>query len=99
MGPVCPFKVGDLVTGKNRSYRRSIYKLVRADDNSVGTYGIVSFNGQTQFTSGQTGRRYHSEFRLASAFEVKISASDLAERAFDKLKFVLDRLNVYKLRF
>jgi hypothetical protein len=86
------FKLGDLVTGKDRSYERSIYKLVAQHNDNTGIYEIVSFKGRTNelivsellakgvsqsdINSVTQHLRNHSEFRLATWLEIKRSSTN-----------------------
>ena len=68
------FKVGALVTGVDRSYRRSIYQVV----NTVGhlmTLRFICIDGQHSYSHGgkhqeHLSERLVSDFRLATKKEV-----------------------------
>jgi len=80
------FNIGDLVTGKARSFERSIYRFVLPIDDLIGDYEIVSCKWQTDFERFQ--KRYtreHHEFRLATKMETLTSSTKSHHRLFDLL--------------
>lgn len=91
---VCPFKVGDLVTGTDRHYERSIYRLEEDLNGEIGQYMIVSYAGKTDFPNTKAYARIHDEFRLADPIEIKKSST----RSHKHLKMLLYLLRVTKHR-
>jgi hypothetical protein len=96
-----PFKIGAMVTGTDRSYKRSIYKFMAATEDSE--YGVFEFQSLgwdviqrwldvgANVTQYQMLRRY-DEFRLAKRNEIKESKDAKAKYS---LRRVLDKLNIY----
>lgn len=67
------FKIGEFVTGKDRSFTRSIYVLMEDLDGTFGIYKPVAYNGREVFTvqaRRYTHRQPHAEFKSASRYEV-----------------------------
>lgn len=78
------FKVGDLITGIDRSYERSIY-LYCGDDPTEPDYGhyrILSYSGRVFDESFGHTINDNANFRLASNLEILKSAT----RSHFKLK-------------
>lgn len=68
------FKVGTLVTGQDRSFRRSIYRLESIIDENTGIYRPVAYAGNivTPLEAKRfSGRRHHNEFRVPTDEELK----------------------------
>jgi hypothetical protein len=87
----CPFAIGTLVTGIDRSYERSIYRLEVDHGNGLGTYHIIAFRGETTFESQILDYpRSHSEMRVASNMEIKKAST----RAHYRLIELLYKLQV-----
>jgi len=88
----CPFKIGDLVTGTARHYERSIYRLIKDLDGHEGIYRIVSYKGKVFKDDPSNGKldynREHSEFRLPTWMEIKISSTRSHHRLFDMLELL-----------
>lgn len=93
---------GDLVTGKDRSYKRSIYKYIGPSvDPLYGEFEFVTLGENTaeqymrghRFTdkSAITFRRLFAEFRKATPKEIKKSNQT---RARYLLRFLLFRLGI-----
>jgi hypothetical protein len=84
-----PFKVNTLVTGIDKSYARSIYRLVKIEDELHGQYRIVSLSGRLYKPRDPRGkmRRMHSEFEIASYMQIKIS-SDAKNTHYHLVKFL-----------
>lgn len=88
--PKSPFRLGSLVTGGDRHYERSIYRLDKDLNGYVGQYRIISYRGKV-FTDDDlaNGRldyqREHAEFRLATWMEIKVSSTRSHHRLFDLL--------------
>jgi hypothetical protein len=95
-----PFKKGALVTGKNRSYKRSIYKFIKPTaDPDIGIFEFISLNGQTrkdhqrmakQPVSAYKMPRDYAEFRLATWFEVKSSTTKTHHKLMSVLRRLID---------
>jgi hypothetical protein len=90
------FKVGDLVTGVDRSYKRSIYKYVKSVETfpeEYGWYEFVSLNGnvvQMWKDRGADATQYlflrlNDEFRLATPAEINSSNTDVTRYAVRSL--------------
>jgi len=83
-----PYKVGDLVTGVDRRYKRSIYRYTGPDPmiRGVGRLDFVSFDGFKAETGERLPFRFRRaklhEFRLATPEEV--SASEVREPCLDQ---------------
>ena len=80
----CPFKPGDLVTGKDRSYKRSIYKMLEETENpevglfeyqSLGFDVVQSWKDNKARISQYQVLRTYDEFRFANDEELKDSKS------------------------
>lgn len=87
------FKVGDLVTGKDRSYKRSIYKVI-SHEGEMLSLKLVCFDGALGI--GKHGdfqkARPAGKFRLATSEEVY---SELAYAyKVHLLKFVKELLKI-----
>jgi hypothetical protein len=76
------FKLGDLVTGKDRSYRRSIYKMVGLSTDpeqgmfefqSLGNQVVDAFKNQGSPTTMYIFLRRYDEFRHATDEEIRSS--------------------------
>jgi hypothetical protein len=66
------FKHGDLVTGIDRTFIRSIYKFIDDIDGDLGRYEIFAYKGRTDFRNEPTMyNRLHSDFRMATKLEIK----------------------------
>jgi hypothetical protein len=84
------FNIGDLVTGHNRSYQRSIYQLESIVDSNYGIYKFISYKSQTYdelvrkgYSQGQLfTHRAHNEFRLATKMEILYSCTKTHARLF-----------------
>lgn len=96
-----PFNRGDLVTGLDRSYKRSIYKFLSSTENpEFGLFEFQSLNGNTVVMykmqgfkqSKFEGVRAYSEFRLAEPFEA-LENNRLIAR--DCVRSLLKKLGVY----
>lgn len=70
------FRVGDLVTGTDRRYARSIYRIESLIDDERGMYRIVSLSGRVYPKDLENGlfENKHDGFRLATNMEIKISS-------------------------
>jgi hypothetical protein len=88
------FEPGDLVTGKDRSYKRSIYKILSSTEDpdivlvefqSLGYKNVQMWkdNGASQ-SSYQFFREY-SEFRLATRQEIDESSNTKTQYALIRL--------------
>jgi hypothetical protein len=99
-----PFKVGDLVTGKDRSFKRSIYKLIGISDENLKNpeFGMFEFQSlgddvverwkeQGARVSNYQFIRKFSEFRLATRGEKKEGAK---ARGMYYLMKMLQRLGI-----
>ena len=73
------FEVGTLVTGKVRTYERSIYRVADCMDARRGKFEFIALSGRTQAILRQCGykeeqffsERLYSEFRVATPLEIK----------------------------
>jgi hypothetical protein len=74
-----PFDVGDLVTGKDRSYKRSIYKMVSTTENpimglfefqSLGDSVVEMYKDKGVSKSQYTFPREYADFRPATRKEL-----------------------------
>lgn len=63
------FQVGDYVTGINRTYKRSIYKICDLKDKNSFTLSFVCLEGRLGHY-GETYTRDPSEFRIATDKEI-----------------------------
>lgn len=99
--PKVKFKVGDLVTGKDRSYRRSIYKFLSSTESAnIGLFEFQSLRSDVVERWKDRGapshlyrmNREYSEFRKATPGEVL--ESDKARAMYYMLK-VLRHLSLY----
>lgn len=87
------FKPGDVVTGIDRSYKRSIYVCVECLDSQDGMYKPIAYSGRVlpeETSNKYLGMRSHSEFRFASKIEI-IRAST---RSFESLCSLLSSLGI-----
>lgn len=85
------FNPGDLVTGKDRSYRRSIYKVIRVIDNHYFALKCVCFNGHFFGEDEEVQDRAMNGFRLARQGELMFEFNEMEYRKVFKL---LSKLNV-----
>ena len=72
------FKVGDFVTGEDRSYKRSIYKVIRIRSIEEGEFDIefLCLNGSTALEyedATLSKRRLIKDFRLATVLDEELS--------------------------
>jgi hypothetical protein len=77
-------KVGDLVTGVDRTYSRSIYECVEIIDAVEGVYKPVAYKGKlisAEEAKSYTHIRNHNEFRFATKFEYTKAST----RSFNRL--------------
>lgn len=76
--PSVKFNPGDLITGTDRSYTRSIYRFLGIGPDLYAIMATVSFRG-TVFGENDLPSRYEEldtldqEFRLATPEEIRIS--------------------------
>lgn len=87
-----PFKVGDLVTGIDRSLIRSIYELVEDQNDVVGIYEWYAYNGMDRTAiadRGFKGLRKHAEFRLATKSDISRSLNMAPTKKLFNLLFKL----------
>lgn len=97
-------KPGDLVTGIDRSYERSIYRYLRPGsfDDDSGIFEFVSLAGNTAVDHLNKNPHkkvedlhtviFYSEVRPATWFEIKKSSS----HSLTCLMLLLDRLDILK---
>lgn len=95
-----PFAINDLVTGKDKSYLRSVYKYIgHTDDPESGIFELVTYKRQCvdyfrhakARSTVYTFKRRYDEFVLASSEEI---AKSNKTRATYMLCYVLDKLGV-----
>lgn len=82
----CTFKVGDIVTGKDRKYMRSIYEVLSIENYPIIDAALVSYDGEVAKTNieehlKKTGVTITNSFclmiyqyRLATQIEIEESA-------------------------
>ena len=94
------FKPGDLVTGKDRSYKRSIYKMLSTSENpetglfefqSLGPYCVDRYIDMGSKSVQYQFIREYAEFRLANRQEIAVSNRTRSQ--YRMLKF-LERLGI-----
>lgn len=101
------FNINDLVTGKNRSYKRSIYRYIGPHEDSPETMGYYQFVTLGNTTVKQwkdrgadpkqyTFPRDHDEFRLATPEEIEESDNVVTEYA---VRSLLHKLKVISLDY
>ena len=89
------FKVGDLVTGIDRSYKRSVYKFISTtESDNIGIFEFQSLNGSVvdSYKDSKAPRhtyefsRLYSEFRLANRDE--LNENDKYRSSYKLLKLL-----------
>ena len=96
-----PFKIGDLVTGIDRSYKRSIYKMLSStEDPDRGLFEFQSLgadvvqrwkDSHSSISQYQMTRKY-KDFRLATVDELNESTRAQSRYALQKLLHKLEVL-------
>lgn len=96
-----PFERGNLVTGVDRSYKRSIYKFISDTESSecgvfefqtLANDSIMMYKMRGYTSSKMQKVRRYDEFRLAEPLEV-LESNKLMAR--DSLRYLLKKLGVH----
>lgn len=91
----CPWRPGELVTGRDRHYERSIYEFIKDEGGGEGLYKIHAYKGRTDFTQvKEFYNRDHNEFKLATWIEIKCASS----RSHIELKNFLSLLKIIRYK-